>query len=281
MTAAKPTAAEILRAEFPAGMVGKLPRVTCKDCTNAPGKVCATHSKSKCDTCGNHMTTAHMHLDYVGHAAVTDRLLQADPSWTWEFQAVNVDGSPVVVQAGLADGFAKIGLWIRLTVDGVTRPGFGEGKNFKECIGDAIRNAAMRFGVALDLWAKEDLHAESDGKAPQISAEEKTPPKDPQATETPTDEAAGATAGASSGGGPQSSQLAPAAQAGFQVPNPPPAPTADQLAAFTTALNEYVKVKPEFDPAAARKTAEGKDGPWILRQTARVLKNIEDAKVPA
>jgi len=30
----------------------------------------------------------------------------------------------------------------------------------KEIIGDAIRNAGMRFGMALDLWAKTDLHAE-------------------------------------------------------------------------------------------------------------------------
>jgi hypothetical protein len=27
----------------------------------------------------------------------------------------------------------------------------------KEAIGDALRNAAMRFGAALDLWAKSDL----------------------------------------------------------------------------------------------------------------------------
>jgi len=51
-----------------------------------------------------------------------------------------------------------VGLWIRLTIAGVTRPGFGCGKNAREAISDAIRNAAMRFGVALDLWAKEDLH---------------------------------------------------------------------------------------------------------------------------
>ena len=37
------------------------------------------------------------------------------------------------------------------------RIGVGDGKSAKECIGDAIRNAAMRFGVALDLWAKDDL----------------------------------------------------------------------------------------------------------------------------
>jgi hypothetical protein len=48
-------------------------------------------------------------------------------------------------------------LWIKLTINGVTRIGVGDGKSAKECIGDAIRNAAMRFGVALDLWAKENL----------------------------------------------------------------------------------------------------------------------------
>jgi hypothetical protein len=48
-------------------------------------------------------------------------------------------------------------LWIKLTICGVTRLGVGDGKNAKEVIGDAIRNAAMRFGVALDLWAKENL----------------------------------------------------------------------------------------------------------------------------
>jgi hypothetical protein len=29
----------------------------------------------------------------------------------------------------------------------------------KERIGDAIRNAAMRFGIALDLWSKEELES--------------------------------------------------------------------------------------------------------------------------
>ena len=90
-------------------------------------------------------------LDYVGHAATTDRLLQADPSWSWEPFAVDDQGLPAM-DAGR-------NLWIRLTVCGVTRIGVGDGKSAKECIGDAIRNAAMRFGVALDLWAKEDLAA--------------------------------------------------------------------------------------------------------------------------
>lgn len=113
-----PEAATALRKQFPPESVGKLPK-------------------------GGAM------LDYVGHAAVTDRLLTVDPDWSWEPFAVGPDGLPVPDREG--------NLWIRLTVCGVTRIGVGDGKNAKERIGDALRNAAMRFGVALDLWAKENL----------------------------------------------------------------------------------------------------------------------------
>lgn len=88
-------------------------------------------------------------LDYVGHAATTKRLLEVDPEWTWEPLALD--------EVGLPAYDAKGGLWIRLTICGVTRLGYGDGPDPKQRIGDAIRNAAMRFGVALDLWAKEDI----------------------------------------------------------------------------------------------------------------------------
>ena len=112
-----PEQAAALRAPFPASQIGQLPR-------------------------GGIM------LDYVGHAATTDRLLQVDPEWTWEPAAVGPNGEPLVVDGGL---------WIKLTVAGVTRYGYGDGPTVKEMIGDAIRNAAMRFGVALDLWARDGL----------------------------------------------------------------------------------------------------------------------------
>lgn len=94
-------------------------------------------------------------LDYVGHADVTDRLLAVDPSWTWE------PVSPVERETLPPSN----GLWIKLTVCGVTRIGYGDadgktgGDAIKEMIGDAIRNAAMRFGVALDLWSKSEKPA--------------------------------------------------------------------------------------------------------------------------
>lgn len=94
-------------------------------------------------------------LDYVGHAAVTARLLEVDPTWTWEPLALDDSGLPKFDDHG--------GLWIRLTIVGHTRIAYGDaagkkGPNaVKEAIGDAIRNGAMRFGVGLDLWSKEDL----------------------------------------------------------------------------------------------------------------------------
>jgi hypothetical protein len=157
-----------LRAPFAAEHMGKLPKITCPACRGSkrnpnPMKVCGDHRKSRCPECRNWITGEHMHLDYVGHAEVTDRLLTVDPLWTWEPMAFDEHGLPKADPMG--------GLWIRLTVAGVTRIGYGsaDGKSggdaVKEIIGDAIRNAAMRFGVALDLWGAKFKAAEDDAEA--------------------------------------------------------------------------------------------------------------------
>lgn len=154
-----------LREAFPADHVGKLPRIICPACRDDRQKVCQSHSKSKCSECGNWITSAHLHLDYVGHADVTDRLIAVDPLWTWEPLAFDAAGLPALDVHG--------GLWIRLTVAGVTRLGYGDaqgkrgGDAVKEVIGDAIRNAAMRFGVALDLWRKEPPATEEAPRQPR------------------------------------------------------------------------------------------------------------------
>jgi hypothetical protein len=166
-----------LRAPFPPEYVGKLPRVTCRACSEGR---CGDHQKSKCDECGNYISTRHIHLDYVGHADVTIRLLEVDPEWSWAPKATDVD--PDLLKVAMASGDAEIvravienappkfetdrngspvGLWIKLTVGGVTRLGVGscpsnQNDAEKVLIGDALRNAAMRFGVAVDLWAKGD-----------------------------------------------------------------------------------------------------------------------------
>jgi hypothetical protein len=105
-------------------------------------------------------------LAYVGHAALTDRLLDVDPAWTWEPLTLDERGLPALDEVG--------GMWIKLTICGVTRLGYGDagakkgGDAMKERIGDALRNAAMRFGAALDLWHKGDLHGEPPEPEPVI-----------------------------------------------------------------------------------------------------------------
>ena len=82
------TMAAALRAPFAPEQIGKLPRITCRDCRGRNAN-CSNHRKQQCQVCGGYLSTAHIHLDYVGHAAVTDRLLAVDPWWSWEPVAVD------------------------------------------------------------------------------------------------------------------------------------------------------------------------------------------------
>lgn len=148
---------EKLRAPFEPHQVGKLPKPT-KAQTDA---VKADPSKGvRCKICGGWHHPQVVHLDYVGHAAITDRLLNVDPAWSWEPLALDAQGLPAKDNIG--------GLWIKLTILGVTRLGYGDatgksgGDAIKELIGDALRNAAMRFGCALELWHKGELHLPKD-----------------------------------------------------------------------------------------------------------------------
>jgi hypothetical protein len=179
-----------LRAEVPAHLIAKLPRVTCRDCSNNKGS-CASHKKTQCPVCKSFISPQHIHLDYVGHAETTSILLDADPGWFWEPMALGEDGLPKFDDTK--------GLWIRLTVCGVTRIGYGTAENafgnkargdlVKEVIGDAIRNAAMRFGVALDLWAKSDLHRdEHDEPGAQVAEAVERKAKRERRTKPPEDD---------------------------------------------------------------------------------------------
>ena len=111
-----------------------------------------------------------VYLDYVGHADITERLLEVDPEWNWS-PCQWEDGMPKFVKA--KDG-QPVGLWIRLTVCGLSRLGFGSVEPGardaeKQLIGDALRNAAMRFGVALDLWSKSE--ASQSSAAPAVKSQ--------------------------------------------------------------------------------------------------------------
>src|ERR1035437_8406321 len=95
----KKTGLDLLRAPFPKELINKLPKGTKAQNDCPPGE------KVNCKECGGSHHPKIVHLDYVGHAALTDRLLDADPLWTWEPLAYH-DGLPAFDSTG--------GLWIKL-----------------------------------------------------------------------------------------------------------------------------------------------------------------------
>lgn len=174
-TTIRPMTLENLRVPFSPNQISKLPKET-KGQREARER--DRNVGVRCKLCGGWHHKDAVHLDYVGHAALTDRLLDTDPEWDWQPLAYTPEGLPAFDDNG--------GLWIKLTVLGKTRLGYGSadgkrgGDAIKEIIGDALRNAAMRFGAALDLWHKGDLHAEEgEDTARQQDHQSKYPRHDP------------------------------------------------------------------------------------------------------
>ena len=168
------TGLELLRVPFEAHQISKLPKPTRAQTDEVKANF---QAGMRCDLCGGWHHPKVVHLDYVGHAALTDRLLNCDPNWNWEPASAN--GLPTIDNNG--------GMWIKLTVCGVSRLGYGHsdgktgGDAIKETIGDALRNAAMRFGAALDLWHKGDLHKD-ESEEPKKQIENKAPIAPPTAS---------------------------------------------------------------------------------------------------
>lgn len=110
-------------------------------------------------------------LDFVGHADVTKMLIEIDPEWTWEPAAFSADGLPAY---RVENGMAHMAGW--LTLCGVRRLGIGSVMHnkpdlLKELVSDFLRNAAMRFGVCLSLWTKQEWE---DGAHPAPAPKPKT-----------------------------------------------------------------------------------------------------------
>lgn len=158
-----------LRKPFPPNQIGKLPKPTKKQTEEAKGP---KWDRIHCQACNQKHHKDVIHLDYVGHAAITDRLLDVDPGWDWRPLCFDKEtGLPLFDKNG--------GLWIELEVLGLKRLGYGNaasvsfkdvGSREKEVIGDALRNAGMRFGMALDLWHKGELHVDEE---PEKTTEKK------------------------------------------------------------------------------------------------------------
>lgn len=227
-----------MRADFPASAIGKLPRITCPDCSDR-SKQCSRHQRRKCELCDNYHSTAAIHLDFVGHAHLTERLNEVDPGWDWLPAAFDDDGLPKLTGGG--------NLWIILRFGGRFFQGVGDAPNkkggdaLKEMIGDALRNVGMRRGAALSLWMKERDVPEGEGDDAPVNG-----------TAAPATETAKAAAAA------PTAKKAPAKKAAAKkAASPPPATaaTADEIAELTAALAAL----PEPDKARSFITGRGVD----------------------
>jgi len=119
-------------------------------------------------------------LDYVGHAEVTKILLEVDPLWTLEPVAFDEAGLPAREKVGT---MIQAGFW--MTVLGHRRYCVGSVEDRKvdvgkELVSDAIRNGAMRFGIALSLWSKEEW-----GDQPAKPVKKAAAKKAPQSRQKP------------------------------------------------------------------------------------------------
>ena len=80
-----------------------------------------------------------MLVQYLQHTDVQDRLEEVDPTWSIEAVGEERTGDAVYVRA-------------RLTLKGVTRENVGEGADPKAAYSDALKRAAMLFGVGRYLY---------------------------------------------------------------------------------------------------------------------------------
>lgn len=109
----------------------------------------------------------HM-VEYVEWHAVADILDRVVPNWQHAVRNVTQIGDMVAVTAAI-------------TIDGVTREGVGTGTaesemGIKKAEHDALKRAAVKFGIARELYQRESEVIEKEGAAPQSQF-----PRDPLA----------------------------------------------------------------------------------------------------
>ena len=69
---------EDLKKPFSPNEIGKLPKPTKKQTEDAKAP---KWEGVKCKVCGTWHHKDVVHLDYVGHASLTKRMLEVDPTW--------------------------------------------------------------------------------------------------------------------------------------------------------------------------------------------------------
>jgi hypothetical protein len=122
-------------------------------------------------------------LDFVGHADITRILIEIDPHWrlvpiAWD------NGRPAM---NVVNDMAT--MWFELTLLGTSRLAIGTAKANafdldKQLYGDALRNGAMRFGISLNLWTKNEWEDLDHNPAPAKPASRPAQPQ-PQTAQKP------------------------------------------------------------------------------------------------
>lgn len=95
-----------------------------------------------------------VHLDYVGHAGITQRLNDVLGPQGWDFMpmALTPEGLPIMSREQFWGA-----LTIRVEDQEVTKYDVAANYNGpQEAWGDALRRCAMRFGVGTYLWSKSE-----------------------------------------------------------------------------------------------------------------------------
>jgi predicted nucleic acid-binding Zn finger protein len=99
-------------------------------------------------------------VEYIEWHTVADILDRLAPDWSHAVRNITQVGDLVAVTASI-------------TIDGITREGIGPGPaesetGIKKAEHDALKRAAVKFGIARDLYRRESDVIEQDGIAPNI-----------------------------------------------------------------------------------------------------------------
>lgn len=116
----------------------------------------------------------HM-VEYVEWHTVADILDENAPNWGHTVKDIRAIGDIITVT-------------VAITIDGVTREGVGTGKTasetgIKKAEHDALKRAAVKFGIARELYKREfdSIEQAETASAPSVGAAPQLPFKDPTA----------------------------------------------------------------------------------------------------
>ncbi len=109
-------------------------------------------------------------VEYIEWHTVADTLDRVSPAWSHSVRDIKQIGDMVAVT-------------VAITIDGVTREGVGTGSadnetGIKKAEHDALKRAAIKFGLARDLYQRESEVIERNGSTPEANGEF---PRDPLA----------------------------------------------------------------------------------------------------